>query len=38
MVNLLRVIDFLNATFPDPVPTWMGPIEKYLRKDDITLA
>lgn len=26
MVNLLRVVDFLNATFPEPIPVWMGPI------------
>ena len=38
MVNMLRVVDFLNKTFPDPMPTWMGAISNYLSKDTISLA
>ena len=30
MINLLRVVDYLNSTFPDPRPSWMGPISLYL--------
>ncbi len=38
MVNLLRVVDFLANTFPDPVPGWMRPIENYLQSFDISLG
>lgn len=37
MVNLLRVIDFLHTTFPEPVPGWMKPIDMYLM-GNISLA
>ena len=38
MINLLRVVDYLNSTFPDPRPSWMGPISLYLQKETISLA
>ena len=38
MVNLLRLVDFLNKTFPDPIPSWMVSIGNYLGQFDINLA
>ena len=38
MVNMLRLVDFLNITFPDPVPGWMGAISRYLSKEGISLG
>lgn len=38
MINLLRVVDYLSTTFPDPTPTWMKPIENYLSSYNISLA
>ena len=38
MLKLLRVVDYLNATFPDPSPSWMGSISNYLGKPNISLA
>ena len=38
MVNLLRVVDHLNNTFPGPLPSWMGSISNYLSKANISLA
>lgn len=37
MINLLRVVDFLNSTFPEVYPGWMMPIENYLSRN-ISLA
>jgi hypothetical protein len=38
MVNLLRVVDFMNSTFPDAIPSWMKPIENHLSSYNISLA
>ena len=38
MVNMLRLVDFLNTTFPEPIPGWMGAISRYLSKEGISLG
>lgn len=38
MVNLLRVVDFLTNTFPEPTPSWMAPIDKRLDSTNPSLA
>lgn len=38
MMNLLRVVDFLNANFPEDFPCWMKPIETYMDSRTISLA
>ena len=38
MINLLRLVDFLNSTFPDPRPIWMIPIVNHLANSQTSLA
>ena len=38
MMNLLRVVDFLHAHFPEDFPCWMRPIEEYLSSGRASLA
>lgn len=38
MMNMLRVVDFLSANFPEDFPSWMRPIEQHLARPEVSLA